>query len=71
MGLETITAQALEQMNNDRYMLSIAVFKRIEDLTKGAKPLVNMDIKKCKYADIALHEIAQGLVKIDSIEEIE
>lgn len=71
MGLETVTAKALKQMNEDRYMLSIAVFKRIEDLTKGAKPLVDMDIKRHKYADIALHEIAEGLVKIESVEEIE
>lgn len=65
MRLEKITAKALEKVNFDRYLLSVAAAKRANELASGAQPLVNVDIKKMKYTDIALMEIAQGLIKID------
>lgn len=61
---EEINAKALKYTGNDRYLLSIAVNKRVEELYKGAKPLVNMDAKKAKLVDIALMEIAEGHITI-------
>ena len=60
MRLEKIVAQALKQVNNDRYLLAKAIGKRAGELSKGAAPLVDMDIKKSKATDIALYEIAEG-----------
>ena len=36
MRLEEILAQALEKVNNDRYVLSVAVGQRADELSKGA-----------------------------------
>ncbi len=70
MRSEVITAQALKRLDNNKYLLSALVFKRVEELSKGARPLVEADAKKAKFTDIALREIAAGLVNIKSIEEI-
>lgn len=64
MRTEEINAKALKYANNDRYLLSIAVNKRVEELYKGAKPLVDMDAKKFKLVDIALMEIAEGHIAV-------
>ena len=63
--LEQITAKALERLNHDRYLLTKAVGKRAEELNRGAAPLVEMDVKKHKATDIALHEIAAGKLHIE------
>jgi len=61
MRLEQITAQALERVDHDRYLLAKAIGKRAEELNNGAKPLIaDMDIKKNQPTDIALFEIAEG-----------
>ncbi|WP_200763883.1 DNA-directed RNA polymerase subunit omega [Nitrosophilus alvini] len=65
MRLEKIAAKALERANFDRYMLSVAVAKRANELAAGEKPVIDVDIKKYKYTDIALMEIAEGVVKIE------
>ena len=67
MRLEKIIAVALENANYDRYLLAKAVGKRADQLSKGAVPLVDMDIKKYMATDIAIHEIAEGkiLVSLD------
>lgn len=70
MRIEQITAKALKQMDGDRYVLCTAIFERTKELSKGAKPLVDMDVKKNKFTDIALMEISQGLIKVESIENI-
>ncbi len=64
MRLEQIAAKALEKYNFDRYLMSKAVGKRAEQLTNGAKPLVDMNLKEHKAADIALIEIAEGKIEI-------
>jgi DNA-directed RNA polymerase subunit omega len=66
MRLEKIAAKALEKANFNRYLLSSAVSKRANELAMGAEPLVDMDPKKHKFSDIAIAEIAQGVVKIVS-----
>lgn len=69
MRVEELTAKALETANIDRYQLAIAVAKRSEELLNGAKSKLNVDIKKVKPADVALMEIADGLVTIKGFEK--
>jgi len=64
MRLEKIVAQALQHVNNDRYLLAKAIGKRANELSSGAAPLVEMDIKRHKATDIALYEIAEGKLNI-------
>lgn len=69
MRLEERMSQALKKVNNDRYILAIAVGQRADELSKGAKPLIDISItKNMKYTDIAIQEIATGVLVIDSIE---
>ena len=69
MRLEEILAKALKKVGNDRYVLAVAVGQRADELSKGAKPLLeNSETKDMKYTDIAIKEIASGLLLIDSIE---
>jgi len=69
MRLEEILAQALEKVNNDRYVLAVAVGQRADELSKGAKPLLDSEqTKNMKYTDIAIKEIASGILVIDGIE---
>jgi len=71
MRLEEILAQALKRVDNDRYVLSVAVGQRADELSKGAKPLLeNSETKNMKYTDIAIKEIASGLLTIDGFEDI-
>ena len=66
MRLEQITAKALERIDNDRYLLSIAVSKRVNQLLNGATPKIDKDLSNTKPADIALEEIAQGFVEVST-----
>jgi len=70
MRLEKITADALDNMNNDRYLLSIAVAKRVEQLSAGAEPEIDIDKNKYKFADIALMEIAADKLDFSDIHKI-
>ncbi len=65
MRLEKIASDALEKVGHDRYLLSVAVARRANELAVGKPPLIDVDIKKYKYTDIALMEIAQGKLKIE------
>lgn len=67
MRLEERMAKALKQVNDDRYILSIAVGQRADELSKGAKPLLKTNTQKMKYTDIAIDEIANGLLKIEGL----
>ncbi len=69
MRLEKRAAKALEKANFNRYLLSAAVSKRANELAAGAEPLVEMDLKKYKYTDIAITEIAEGYLKIEGAEK--
>ncbi|MGB5966318.1 MAG: DNA-directed RNA polymerase subunit omega [Sulfurimonadaceae bacterium] len=64
MRTEELTAKALQTANIDPYQLAIAVAKRSEDLLNGAKSKLNVDLKTMKAADLALMEIAEGVVTI-------
>lgn len=64
MRLEEITAKALKTAGIDRYQLAIAVAQRATELENGAQSKLNIDLKTTKAADLALMEIAEGLVSI-------
>ena len=53
MRLEERISKALKQVDNDRYILAIAVGQRADKLSKGAKPLLELNTQKMKYTDIA------------------
>lgn len=63
MRIEEINALALEKVGYDRYLLSVAVAKRVKELTSGATPLVSV-AKNTQPTEIAIKEIAEGLVKV-------
>lgn len=67
MRLEERMSKALEKVNNDCYILSVAVGQRADELSKGAKPLLEKNTQNMKYTDIAIDEIASGLLTIESI----
>lgn len=67
MRLEQVMARALERVNNDRYILAIAVGQRADELSRGAKPMLEENTKKMKYTDIAINEIANGLLSIEGL----
>ena len=64
MRLEEMTAKALETAGIDRYQLALAVAKRAEQLHNGAATKLNIDPKTMKLTDLALMEIAEGVVVI-------
>lgn len=72
MKTEELTAQILN--NNpglDNYKVAIAVAARCDELENGAKSKLNIEPSSIKAADLALMEIAQGLVVIKGFETIE
>ena len=72
MRVEELTAKILnENPNIDRYQLALAVAARSDELLNGATSKLNVDPKSIKAADLALMEIAQGLVRIKGFEDIE
>jgi DNA-directed RNA polymerase subunit omega len=69
--VEELTAKILD--NNpmmDRYQLAIAVAKRTDQLLNGATSKLSVS-KLVKEADLALMEIAEGLVTVKGFVDIE
>jgi DNA-directed RNA polymerase subunit omega len=64
MRTEELTAQALEILDFDKYLLANAVGKRAEAIAKGAKSVLDIDTSKMKYVEIALQEIAEGKILV-------
>jgi DNA-directed RNA polymerase subunit omega len=64
MRTEQLTAQALERVDFDKYLLANAVGKRAEAIANGAEVLLDIDTTGMKYSDIALQEIAEGKITI-------
>ena len=72
MKTEELTAKILENNPNiDNYQLAIALSKRCDQLLNGATSKLNIDPKSIKAADLALMEIAEGLVTIKGFVDIE
>ena len=72
MKVEELTAKVLQ--NNplmDRYQLALAVSKRSDQLLNGATSKLNIDPKSIKAADLALMEIAEGLITVKGFVDIE
>ncbi len=69
MRIEKIISNALAYAYDDSYVLSIMVAQRANQLAEGAQPLIKADKNKMKLTDIALMEIAEGLIELDSIVE--
>ena len=65
MRLEERISKALKKVNNDRYILALAVGQRANELNKGAKPLLEKSTLNMKYTDIAIDEISSGLLNIE------
>ena len=70
MRPEQIIFKALEYASNDRYLLTLAVAKRVNQILAGDKIRVKdefgneYDPNKHKVSDLALLEIAQGKIEI-------
>ncbi len=64
MRLEELTAKALEKTGVDRYQLAIAVARRADAIQNGDSSKLNVDPKAYKPADLALMEIAEGVITI-------
>ena len=72
MRTEELTAKILKaNPNMDNYQLAIAVAKRSDELLNGALSKLNIDPKSIKAADLALMEIAEGLITIKGFVDIE
>ena len=68
---EEITAKALARVGQDRYKLVMLVSKRADQLANGAEPLVKADKNKQKFTDIALLEISEGKIRLESITDLQ
>ncbi len=67
MRLEKIVSKALKNVDNDSYVLSLMVTKRTKELNQGSEPKIDIKKDRYKYPDIALMEIAEGKIKLESI----
>jgi len=63
MRIEEINAKALDRVDYDRYLLSVAVAKRVKELFNGARPLVEVK-GNIQPTEIAIMEIAEGLIQV-------
>jgi DNA-directed RNA polymerase subunit omega len=64
MKVEELTAKVLiDNPNMDRYQLAIAVSLRTDELLNGAISRLNVP-KNTKAVDLALMEIAEGLIVV-------
>lgn len=68
MKVEELTGKILDANPHlDRYQLSLAVAKRTDELLNGASSQLNAP-KGIKATEIALREIAEGLIIIKGFE---
>jgi len=72
MKTEELTAKILtENPNMDRYQLAIAVATRCDELENGAQSKLSVNTNMVKAADLALMEIAEGLVVVKGFSDAE
>jgi len=72
MKIEELTAKILQNNPSlDNYKIAIAVAKRSDELLNGSPSKLNIDPKSIKAADLALMEIAEGLITIEGFVDIE
>jgi len=71
MKTEELTAKILnDNPTIDNYKIALAVAARCDQLENGATSKLNIDPNSIKAADLALMEIAQGLVTIKGFTDI-
>ena len=72
MKIEELTAKILtDYPNMDNYQLALAVAKRCDEIQNGAPSKLNIDPNSVKPADLALMEIAEGLIIVKGFVDIE
>jgi DNA-directed RNA polymerase subunit omega len=72
MRVEELTAKVLQNNPNmDRYQLALAVAKRCDQLENGATSKLNVNTSAMKSADLALMEIAEGLIVVKGFTDLE
>jgi len=72
MKTNELTAKILiDNPNMDRYQLAIAVSTRCDELENGAQSKLSVTSHNIKSADLALMEIAEGLVVVKGFVDIE
>ena len=72
MKIEELTAKILtDYPNMDNYQLALAVAKRCDEIQNGAPSKLNIDPNSVKPADLALMEIAEGLIVVKGFVDIE
>lgn len=72
MKVEELTAKILQDNPSmDRYQIAIAVAKRTDELLNGATSKLSVTAKNIKPADLALMEMAAGLVVVDGFVDID
>ena len=72
MKVEELTAKILDNNTNmDRYQLALAVAKRADQLEAGEPSKINVHPNSFKSTDLALMEIAEGLIVIKGFEDLE
>jgi len=65
MKTNELTAKILDDNPSmDRYQLAIAVASRCDELENGAQSKLSVNTHSIKAADLALMEIAEGLVVV-------
>ncbi len=70
MKIEELTAKILDENTNiDRYQLAVAVSKRCDELENGAISKLNVNTSRVKSTDLALMEIAEGLVVVKGFKD--
>jgi DNA-directed RNA polymerase subunit omega len=71
MKTEELTAKVLdENPSMDRYQLALAVAKRCDELENGSTSKLSVSTHNVKSADLALMEIAEGLIVIKGFSDI-
>ena len=66
MKTEELTAKILDENPNvDRYQLALAMAARCDELENGAQSKLSINTRNIKSSDLALMEIAEGLVVIE------
>ena len=72
MKVEQLTAKVLKENSNmDRYQLALAVAKRADELLNGSPSKLNINPKSIKAADLALMEIAEGLIVVEGFSNLQ
>ena len=70
MRLEETIAQALDNVGGDKYLLSVAIAKRAEELRSGSSTKLNINAKNYKDVDLALMEIATNAIKVQKYKDL-